>query len=242
MLLHGYGSNASQADRYFQLSSYQDAYGFALLLPDGTRDVGGNRFWNATHECCDIFQAEIDDVSYIRRLVDEAQDYREFDQVFAIGHSNGGFMAYSLACEDIAGLRAIVSLAGLPFAQAADCRVPSPLSVLQIHGDRDFIIHYERHRIPDHPDPDRDFTPGAVAAVTRWANRASCDSEPELLAAFDGDSAVPGDETAVQRWSVGCEDGVVVDLWTMVGSGHIPFIWNTQFTPNILDWLYDVAR
>lgn len=240
LLLHGYGSYASQADQYFQFSSLVDEGGFGLLLPDGTVDEIGNRYWNATPECCDIFGAEPDDVGYMKALIEEARTHAEFDQVFAVGHSNGGFMSYRLACEDVPGLSAIVSLAGGAFANADDCRVPTPLSVLQIHGTDDEIVLYEGGRLPTHPDPDREAVPGAKDSVLRWAERAGCDIDRAgKLPPIDTDTAVAGSETTIVRFADRCAEGTVMDLWTIEGGGHVPSVWDTDFSSGILSWLAD---
>ncbi|MCY4618052.1 MAG: hypothetical protein OXD50_05790 [Chloroflexi bacterium] len=238
VLLHGYGSNAAEADGYFRFSSEVDKRGFGLLLPNGTQDRNIARFWNGTPECCDIFGAETDDVGYIKSLIDEARTIAAFDQVFAVGHSNGGFMAYRLACEDVEGLTAIVSLAGGAHSDGAECRVPTPLSVLQIHGTEDALVLYEGGRLPTHPDPHRRPVPSAKGSVLRWAERAGCDIEAaEKRPPIDTDSAVEGDETTVWRWSSECADGVVTELWTIEEGGHVPIVWDTQFTEGILKWL-----
>jgi len=244
VLLHGYSSFAEQADQYFQFSLQVDEDGFGLLLPNGTIDQIRNRFWNATPECCDIFGAEPDDVGYIKSLIEEAQTVGRFDRVFAVGHSNGGFMAYRLACEEVPGLTAIVSLAGGAFAEPEDCRVPSPLSVLQIHGTKDQSVLYDGGRLPDHPDPDRQAVPGAKDSVLRWAGRAGCDIEDaEFFPPIDTDAAVEGAETSIVRFADGCAGSTVMELWTIEGGGHIPLVWGTDFTPGILKWLgerYDI--
>jgi polyhydroxybutyrate depolymerase len=238
VLLHGYSSRSAEADAYFRFSQWVDKEEFGLLLPDGTVDEISNRFWNATEECCDIFGTEPDDVGYIKSLIDEAREIAEFDQVFAVGHSNGGFMAYRLACEDVPGLAGIVSLAGGAFADPEDCRAPAPLSVLQIHGTDDSIVLYEGGRLPAHPDPDRQPVPGAKDSVLRWAERADCDIDSAgVRPPIDTDSAVDGRETAVVRFSEGCADGTVMELWSVNGGSHIPLVWDTDFTPGILKWL-----
>lgn len=240
VLLHGYSSFARQADQYFQFSQRVDEGVFGLLLPNGTIDQIRNRFWNATPECCDIFGAEPDDVGYIKALIEEANTYAAFDQIFAVGHSNGGFMAYRLACEEVPGLTAIVSLAGGAFAEPEDCRVPAPLSVLQIHGTADKIVLYEGGRLPDHPAPDRQPVPGAKDSVLRWAERAGCDIEDAVFfPPIDTDTAVEGAETSIVRFTNGCAEGTVMELWTIKGGGHIPLVWGTDFTPGILKWLAD---
>lgn len=240
VLLHGYSSFAEQVDQYFQFSSWVDEGGFGLLLPNGTRDQYTLRFWNATPECCDIFGAEPDDVGYIKSLIEEANAHATFDQVFAVGHSNGGFMAYRLACEEVPGLTAIVSLAGGAFFESEDCRVPAPLSVLQIHGTADKTVLYEGGRLPDHPDPERQPVPGAKDSVLRWSERAGCDIDnPTFFPPIDTDMAVEGAETSAVRFADGCAQGTVMELWKIEGGGHIPVVWGTDFTTGILKWLDD---
>ncbi len=238
LLLHGYGSFALQADQYFRFSSWVDRNEFGLLIPDGTKDRNGAQFWNGTGECCDIFGAETDDVGYLMSLIEEAREHALFDQVFAVGHSNGGFMAYRLACEDVPDLAGIVSLAGGAHSSADECRVPQPLSVLQIHGTEDDLVLYEGGRLPTHPDPHRNPVPSAWASVTRWAERTGCDLEHVVeLDPIDADSAVEGDETTIKRYSQGCVNAAVMELWTIEGGGHVPIVWETDFTPGILDWI-----
>ncbi len=240
LLLHGYGSHATQADEYFRFSRWVEERGFGVIYPNGTVDEIGARHWNGTPECCDIFGAEIDDVGYIKSLIDEARTIAAFDRVFAVGHSNGGFMSYRLACEDVAGLTAIVSLAGGAHSDGAECRVPMPLSVLQIHGTKDALVLYEGGRLPTHPDPDRQPVPGAWDSVTRWAQRAGCDPSAIVeLPPINTDTAVAGDETTIKRYQEGCVNRTVMELWTIEGGGHVPLVWDTDFTPGILDWIED---
>ena len=240
VLLHGYSSNSREADAYFGFSSWVDEGEFGLLLPDGTVDEIGNQFWNGTPECCDIFGTGIDDVAYLTSLIAEARTYAEFDQVFAVGHSNGGFMSYRLACEE-AGLSGIVSLAGGAFADPELCRAPDPLAVLQIHGDADSVVLYRGGRLPQHPDPDRAAVPGAWESARRWAERAGCDiNAAESLPRIDTEINLPGDDTTIKRMIEGCAEGVKVELWTIEGGGHVPWVWGTEFSLGILYWIASV--
>ncbi len=238
VLLHGYGSNATEAEQYFRFSDWVEERGFGILYPNGMFDSIGARHWNATDECCDIFDAEVDDVAYIKSLIAEAAEYATFGQVFLVGHSNGGFMAYRLACEEIPGLAGIVSLAGVAHADPASCRAPSPLSVLQIHGTEDGLVLYRGGRLPTHPDPQRNPAPSAWESVTRWAERAGCDLSTVLeRPSMNTDAAVEGDETSVKRYQQGCANDSVMELWTIAGGGHVPSVWGTQFRTSILDWI-----
>ncbi len=239
LLLHGYGSNGEGADAYFQFSALVNELGFGLLLPTGTRDGEGDPFWNGTTECCDMLDTGVDDAGYLAGLIGEARTHAAFDKVAAVGHSNGGFMAYRLACEAVPGLIAIVSLAGGAYANADDCRAPSPLSVLQIHGNRDQVIRYAGGPLKG-PLGWTEPVPGAEASVLRWAERAGCDlGAAEELAPIDTDVFLEGAETAILRWREGCAAGTVHELWTIRGGGHVPLVWGTEFTWRILLWLND---
>ena len=239
LLLHGYGSGGEGADAYFQFAAHVNELGFGLILPNGTEDPEGERFWNGTTECCDMLDTGVDDVGYLRGLIEEARAHAAFDKVFAVGHSNGGFMAYRLACEAIPGLAGIVSLAGGAYANADDCRVPSAVSVLQIHGNRDQVIRYEGGPLKG-PLGWTESVPGAEASVLRWAERAGCDlNAVEELTPIDTDVFVEGAETSIQRWREGCAGGTVHELWTIRGGSHVPLVWGTEFTGRILLWLND---
>jgi polyhydroxybutyrate depolymerase len=104
VLLHGYGASAVLQDIYFGLSALAESRGFVLALPDGTLDTSGRRFWNAGDACCDFGEAEVDDVGYLTSVLDELEASYAIDpkRVFFVGHSNGGFMSYRMAC-DLAG-------------------------------------------------------------------------------------------------------------------------------------------
>jgi polyhydroxybutyrate depolymerase len=146
LLLHGYGASGAAQDLFLGVSALADDLDFIAVVPDGTVDAGGSRFWNGTNACCNFGGVEVDDVAYLRGLIEELDDSYRIDagRVYALGHSNGGFMSYRLACEASETFVAIASLAGAAFADPGDC-VPAefPVSVLQVHGTLDETIGYD---------------------------------------------------------------------------------------------------
>ena len=227
MLLHGFGMTADLVDGYFGISSLADDGLIGLILPDGTPNPDGDRFWNATPECCKFAGQDVDDVGYLNGLIEEARDYAEFDRLYLIGYSNGGFMSYRLACESLPGLTALVSVAGSSYVDSDHCDSPTPVSVLQIHGTADYLVRYENGA-----------TPGAVELTRRWAERAGCDLEAvEELETIELDFSSAGPDTTVRRFREGCADGITIELWAMQDIGHGPAFSPQVFAGRVIGWL-----
>ena len=242
LLLHGYSANIGNPelsggdiqDGYLGLSQRSSELGFIMLIPHGTLDSKNNQFWNATDYCCDFEKNGVDDVTYLTGLLDEAATYFNVDpkRVYLLGHSNGGFMSYRLACAAGERFAALASIAGTSYWDATKCTpASSPISVLQIHGTADTSIKY-------------DGITGAFCSadevVQRWVQRNACEGNGEAGTALDivsGDNAA---ETNVTRWSQ-CADDTVVELWSMDGIGHIPG-FTSDFSAAALDFLLSKKR
>ena len=237
--LHGYSSHYMDQDSYFGLSRLVNSYNFALVLANGTMDDLGNRFWNATDFCCGITDTKPDDVVYLTGLVEEAAEHINIDRVFVTGMSNGGFMAYRLACDGFPGLAGIVVVAGSSFSGETRCDSANPVSVLHVHGNADEVVSFEGG---SNPDIGKGNHAAARDVVHRWARRAGCDlSEAETLPNLDIDWAVDGSETSVTRYLSGCRDGLVVELWEMDSSSHVPQLSN-DFGELVLGWMFGGLR
>lgn len=213
VLLHGFSASARLQDLIIGTITAQEDLGYALLLPDGTRNALGLRFWNAWPECCDFQRTGIDDSAYLIGLIREAVALYNVDpeQVYLLGHSNGGYMSYRMLCDYGDEIAGIVPLAGTGPKDAALCKADrGGARILHVHGTDDTTITYE---------------PGALSAgademVRRWAERMNCAGPVDEKAALDvvGDDDV---ETDV-RYHGDCDDGHDVTLWRINGAGHVP--------------------
>ena len=238
--LHGYGGDSAFQAAYVPFHERVNTHGFALLLPNGIRDAEGNRFWNPTDECCDSAKGGQDDVAYLTDLVARAEEVMDFGPVYFFGYSNGGFMAYHIACKGLPGLRAVAGLAGTSYVEETLCEGASPVSVLHIHGTADEVIRFEGAvSAPDQQgDGEPAFYAGALDMVTRWSRRAGCDwpGQPRPYATLDLDRLVAGAETGAFRQESGCADGIEIELWMSVGSSHAPG-YDDAFVDALVDWL-----
>ena len=136
LLLHGYGASGSVQLFYLNLKSLQSQHDVLIAAPDGTLNSGGKRFWNATPACCDFGRTGVDDVAYLSAVIKDISKVYNVDskKVYLVGHSNGGFMAYRMACDASHLVTAVVSIAGATFNTKERCKPTTPVSVLQIHG------------------------------------------------------------------------------------------------------------
>ena len=225
ILLHGYTGSGEEIDANFGVAAAANERGIVYATPDGTKDSDGNRFWNATDACCNFDRSSVDDVAYLSSVISDIQGELAIDpkRIAVVGHSNGGFMSYRMACERSDLVAAIVSLAGATFADPADCKPREPVSVAQVHGTVDEVIHFNGGV------PLTDVTgpyPGAETTAATWANYDGCGAEPSVLSAkidvvADGSDGADPAETSVQEWS-GCEAGATVQLWTIPNGSHTP--------------------
>lgn len=228
VLLHGYGANKEIQLGYFGLEPLALDRGFLLAVPDGDTNALGQQYWNATDSCCSGGDpdGEPNHVAILRALIDDVarQHAVDPDRVYMIGHSNGGFMSYRMACDASDLVAAVVSLAGATWSDPQRCNPASPVSVLQIHGTADETILYDGGDILGVPYP------SAAATVGQWAALDGCDAPSDPILhddlTLDLEATIEAPETAVYGVS-GCPSGVDVQLWTINGGSHIP-----SFTPD----------
>ena len=233
ILLHGYTSSGRNQDSYFQVSDLADDYGFLFAAPDGVREPSGNesRFWNASDACCNFFGVEVDDSEYVRSIIDEMKQRYNVDEnrVFLIGHSNGGFMSFRMAYEHSDAVAAIASLAGANHMDQREAP-ENPVHILQIHGTNDETIGYQGGDIMDNRYP------SALQSVRRWANYNGCSPNGVGRELRDLEASLPGHESGVLKFEVGCKPGGSSELWTIASGTHVPVLSDT-FAAQVVEWL-----
>ena len=233
ILLHGYTSSGRNQDSYFQVSDLADDYGFLFAAPDGVREPSGNesRFWNASDACCNFFGVEVDDSEYVRSIIDEMKQRYNVDEtrVFLIGHSNGGFMSFRMAYEHSDAVAAIASLAGANHLDQREAP-ENPVHILQIHGTNDETIGYQGGDIMDNRYP------SALQSVRRWATYNGCSQNGVGRELRDLEASLPGHESGVLKFEVGCKPGGSAELWTIASGTHVPVLSDT-FAAQVVEWL-----
>lgn len=207
LVLHGGGGNADNAARMSGMDAKSDREGFIAVYPNGT----GRRFltWNAWRCCGPALDQNVDDVGFVRALVEAlAREYPvDRRRIYATGLSNGAMMTYRLACEAADLFAAVAPVAGA--LNADDCRPVAPVSLIVFHGTADGHVRFEggkpRTAFDRHPREDKPVS----FAVEFWRRHNGCSAEP----ARERTGHVMHDTYA-------CPRGVAVELYAIEGQGH----------------------
>jgi len=184
--LHGGGGNMDyQADdARYGLVPKSEREGFVLVLPNGfsKRETGKFATWNAGHCCGAARDRNVDDVGFIRQIVARLtrQMNIDHDRVYATGMSNGGLMAYRLACEASDVFKAIAAVAGTDNTRS--CAPAHPVSVLHIHAVNDTHVLFTGGAGPGAQEISvvTDFT-SAADTVSKWVRLNGCVAAPRRI-------------------------------------------------------------
>lgn len=146
IVLHGGGGNALQTSNHVDMNSLADTENFVVLYPEGVgKKVLGKTFatWNAGSCCGQAQEDNIDDVAYIKSVLEHASAQYNIDtaRIYATGMSNGGIMAHRLACEMSDSIAAIAAV-GAP-GVAPDCKPKRAVPVMIVHGTEDQCALFE---------------------------------------------------------------------------------------------------
>lgn len=143
MIFHGQKTDAAYVADSADMHKLGEREGFIVVYPQGLKNTwnsGGRKDQNWAEE------HDIDDVGFVRALIETLSKQYSIDRrrIYAAGISNGGRMSYRLACDASDLFAAIASVAG-PLTRA-NCNPSQAVSILHIHGTRDWINPFEGGR------------------------------------------------------------------------------------------------
>lgn len=164
---HGWGSNPEQQMAFSQYNEIAAEYGFAVVYPAGL-----DNSWNAGACCGESMSAEVDDVGFVRALVEELDASMCIDRarVYATGMSNGGFLSHLLACEVSDIFAAVAPVAAVLGIEADACTPPRVVPVHHTHGTADQLVPYEGGGLVD--------SISVSESIEGWVARNGCEPEP----------------------------------------------------------------
>jgi polyhydroxybutyrate depolymerase len=219
---HGGGSSAAGQQAYSLMDETADREGFLAVYPNGT-GVLSNRLltWNAGSCCGYALNNKVDDVAFVRALLDNLAKHAEIDRdrIYATGLSNGAMMAYWLAIQAPDLMAAIAPVAGaqlkLPF------RPKAPMPIMHIHSVDDPRALYAGGLGPPFPfTTARVQHPAVEDVLSRWATFDGCAKTPTVEPTLHGEGN-SSSHTATRITYGTCTHGYEVVLWKLTGAGHV---------------------
>ena len=181
--MHGYGGSSFIQNYYIRLKRYKSKFGYVFASPNGLNNEEGKSYWNASEFCCDFDKSGVDDIAYIKGIIEEIKSSKEIGRidpkrVYLIGYSNGAFLASKIACSDQVDIAGIVTISGTSDLRDTDgelldvkdlnCKHDRPIPTLHVHGTEDSTILY------DGQDNGKTAHVGALDQVARWGVQNRC--------------------------------------------------------------------
>lgn len=207
VMLHGALGTSSQAEESYGWNDQAAEHAFMVAYPEGIK-----RSWEVSDNCCGPPAKEnVNDVAFIQSMVEDiARTYPiDTNRIYATGISNGGSLAYRLACDTTI----FAAIAPVATNMLGDCSSPAPISVLHIHGAADETFPYgggpgKRDNNGEGERPSDTESPPVPSTIEYWRTIDQC-GEPFIT--NEGDVAIS---------TTACPQGRAVDLITISGAGH----------------------
>lgn len=211
IVLHGGAGSIEGTVEQTGFDDVADEEGFLVVYPQGTRSPLGSvagYTWNAGGCCGRAEKDGVDDVAFLVAVIDDLVDDHGVDpeRIYVTGISNGGMMAYRLACEAAGKVSGIAPVAATLMTDG--CSPEEPVSVLHIHGLADENVPIDGGR--NSKGLQRQYRPPVRDGLAVFVEADDCATAP--------DESVEG-EVATATWS-GCADGKAVELVTIESGGH----------------------
>lgn len=215
-MLHSLGGDAATFANDTGFNAKADAEGFFVVYPEGL-----NNSWNAGSCCGSSSEHNVDDVGFVKMLlVNLKSDLAVNDsRVYASGFSNGGMLAYLMACNFSNDIAAIAPVGATSVVEW--CNATAPVSVVGVHGTADEVIPYNETTRSENAYP----VPPAVDAISYWVNRDGAVAAPQYK-----------DEGPLTVTTYrGGLNGTEVMLYTLNGGEHV---WPTEIPTTDLIWRF----
>src|SRR5579864_3088446 len=138
---HGYDNTAQRTAQHTNMGAEADRGGFILVFPQA---VDSPPSWNAGIGALGP-TGTADDVQFTRDLISffEHNYCVDTHRIYVTGYSEGGGMAYRVACALGNQIAAFATVEGAFFRVPGGCNPARPIPLLEIHGQADHLAPYD---------------------------------------------------------------------------------------------------
>jgi len=217
--LHSRTSTAKTIFTDSQILSSAESLNFIVAGLNGAVYEGASS-WNAGLCCTNATKYEENDLLFVSTVIDFVSSQYSIDKsrIWAMGHSNGGMMAYRLACDLSEKITAIAVVTGAPMDPT--CTPTKPVSILHIHGNLDPTILFH--------GGGKFENPSIFHSVQDMAYRNFCAGNPK-----------ESSDAIEERYIWVCTNGVETQLVNYQEQSHA---WANGYTEEILQFLFAHPR
>jgi polyhydroxybutyrate depolymerase len=206
LALHGSDGSAADLEALTGYDELADQQHFVVAYADGLLVQGdgyASRSWNSGQCCEPATSAGVDDVAFLRDLIDRliARYAVDPEQVFVVGHSNGAIMAQVLGCQMANRIAGVASVAGA-LDDTQSCNPDRAVPFLEIHGTYDQNVVWD----------------AGQSGVSAWRFFNSCDNQSTQ--STDG-------SVTTTTWEQ-CRGNAIVEFISIDGAEHP---WPGRRTP-----------
>ncbi len=139
LVIHGSGADGESIRHASQMDSIADSRGFLVAYPHGSKGTLGlfGADWNAGSCCGAAAREGVDDVAFLLGVIDRVAAHLPVNRrrVYVAGFSDGGRMAYRMACDAAFRITAVAVVAGSLRDRGCAPTVPVPLIAFHATGD-----------------------------------------------------------------------------------------------------------
>lgn len=186
---HGLGGSAQGQANGTDMTARAGAEGFIVVHAEGYENS-----WNGGTCCGTAAVRDIDDVQFVRDMVDALNEEFCVDpaRIHSTGFSNGGYFSHRLGCEASDIIASIAPVSGLV---GVACDPERVVPVHQSHGTLDPLVWYN----------------AGTQDIAEWAEINGCDAEPTSYYKRANVDCIRYDN---------CQAGADVELCTLRGVTH----------------------
>ena len=219
LVFHGRAATGRDILTYSQILSWAASMNIIVVAVNGAVYEDASS-WNAGSCCTNATTYEENDVLLTSTIIDYLKTLTTIDasRVWAMGHSNGGMMAYRLACDLSEKITAVAVVAGALVDDT--CNPTKPVPLIHLHGDLDPTVPYQ--------GGGKFETPNIYYSTLDYSKANTCDGSPaENLT------------STKQQYIWNCKNGSQVQLVNYLENSHE---WATGYTEEILNFLFAHPR
>ena len=182
IVLHGSSGTGEDIRATTNMDSVSDANRVVMVYPNAVAGAGGlfPTDWNAGACCGEAGREGIDDLGFMRAMIADISAKLPIDnrRIHVAGFSDGGRMAYYMACQMADQIAAIGVVSGS--LSDDSCEPARAVALIAVHGTDDPIVPYDESidsPMPAPVDPNMSTLPPSIQF---WVEQNGCSQAADL--------------------------------------------------------------